>query len=252
MAKQKKEKPEEKIKEEEKETPEKPEKETPPSDDKFSALEKELSALKEAQAKQEQFLQGSNLVIRTIAGDPELTKSFQDKLKQQQGQPAQQQQQEQQEPQRQMDNRIAGVEASQREKVVKDFEKEYGITGLKDTDKKEARQKIANYLSDFGWSIKTVPLQNLSKTLDRAYVGTHAEKLREEGKLEGFTQARQTASASMPTLGGGVPTVSETKGLTAKQKEWNKKLGVDDKKAEEIYSAMEEEKTRVPPTEKKK
>ena len=255
MAKTKKEKPEEKEEEkEEKETPEKPEKDAPPSEDKFSVLKKELSELKEAQAKQEQFLQGANIVIRTIAGDPDLTKSFQDKLKQSQGQQPQQQQQQQQQqqPQRQMDKRIAGVEASQREKVVRDFEKEYGITNLKDTEKKEARKKIANYLSDFGWSINTVPLQNLSKTLDKAYVGTHAEKLREEGKLEGFTQARQVASASMPTLGGGVPAKGETEELSSKQKEWTKKLGVSEEKASKAYLGMDEEKTRVPPAEKKK
>ncbi len=254
MAKKKEEKPESK-----KETPEETKTETPaaPSED-FTALKKELGELKEAQAKTQEFVGPATLVVKTLAEDPALRQAFQDKLKQGQS-PAQPPVTPPTTPPAQPptqptdDQRIAGVEASQRDNVVRNFEKEYGIDSLKADEKKETRKKIANYLSDFGWTINSVPLPNLSKTLDRAYVGTHAEKLREEGKLEGFRQARGTASATMPTIGGGTPAPETTEGLTTPQKKWAKALGVDETKATKGYQMTpEEEQARIPPAEQKK
>jgi len=262
MAKKKEEPKKEPIKKEEPKT-------TPASsDDKFATLEKKFEALEKTQAGTKEFIEGANVVIRTLASDPQLTQQFQERLRQQYQQPAQPPAQpptappvqpptqppasQPQPTQPTPDQRIAGVEASQREKIVKDFEKEYGMDGQKEEDRKETRKKIANYLSDFGWTVNSVPLQNLAKTLDRAYVGTHAEKLREEGKLEGLTEARAAASGTMPTLGGGTPASAPTTGLTPAQKEWTKKLGVDEAKATKAYLEQDKEETRVPPAEKKK
>jgi hypothetical protein len=97
-----------------------------------------------------------------------------------------------------------------------------------------------------------MPVQVLASNLEKAYVATHAEKLREEGKLEGFTQAHANNLATMPNLSGGsLRTEGEGKDLTSGQKDWAKKLGVDENKAKETYLNQDKEATTPSAAEKK-
>lgn len=237
------------------------------SEDKVAKLEKKLGELGETVSSYKEFINGASVVINTIAFSPELREAFQSQLKKQYGMVGEGQksgQQQEQKPEekktpsqssgefKEIDSRVSGVEVSQRERIINDFEDRYGISKLKDEERKEARKKIEGFLNDFGQSVKNVPLPMLGKSLERAFVSTHAEKLREEGKLEGFTQARGNDQATMPTMGSSsLRSEGENKDLTTGQKKWAEKLGVDVEKAKEKYFSQEKEATTPSKAEEK-
>lgn len=145
-----------------------------------------------------------------------------------------------------VDPAVQDLKASQREMILRDFEARYGISNLKDEERKEARRKIENFMNEWGTSVQTAPLATLNKQLESAYVSTHAEKLKEEGKLEGFATAMTNAQASMPSMGGSRTDVEEQEALSQGQLTWAKKLGVDPQKAAETYRKRDEEQTTDP------
>jgi hypothetical protein len=215
------------------------------------------------------FIKGSSVVVNTLASDPNLRAQFQEALKKQYGgvvgegeQPSKQQPQGQPQAQtnsepKAQDNvvtkRVDNIEIAQREDTISEFEGQMGITALKPEEQKEARRQIESYLNDFGWSVKDVPLPMLRKSLERAYVGTvGVSKLREEGKLEGVAAFRNNQAATMGSFPGGAPeSQDQTPKLTAKQREWTEKLGVNTEEAEKAYLEQDKEQTRVVKSEKK-
>ena len=67
-----------------------------------------------------------------------------------------------------------------------------------------------------------------------------AKELKEEGRLEGFAEARENAYGTMGTMpSGSINTSSE--GITPKQAEVAKKLGVDPEKVAESWKKAKEE-----------
>lgn len=227
-------------------------------------LQKQISEFGEYRRNTEEFIKGASIVVNTLSSSPELTNAFQQQLGRQYpefaGQTASQQpQQVQTQGQTNTsgnataqvaDKRIEDIAQSQREEILANFEKRYGIDSLKDEERKEVRRKVETYLNEFGWSAKTLPLTQLSSSLDKAYVGTHAEKLREEGKLEGIAQARQNQMGAMSSMSGTAPNPEHAQDLSEKQKEWVGKLGVDEEKAAKTYLTRSEEEKRVPKSEK--
>lgn len=234
-------------------------KEETTAEKRLAELEKKLGEQGSAFTQLKEFTDGASIVIQTIAGDPELAKVFQTKLKERYGKQVSGEQppedsKKKESPDKSSDeikSTVDDVAKSQRRQIIASFEERFGIDKMKSEEANETRKKVAGYLADFGWQVETVPLQILAQNLEKAYVGTHAEKLREEGKLEGIAKAREIASGTMPTMGGGVPATGQKKGLTEGQKGWAKKLGVDEEKAAKRYEGREEEQTRVSPAEKK-
>lgn len=229
-------------------------------------LEKKLGEMGDTISAQNEFIQGASVVINTLAYDPELRTAFQAKLKQGvvgEGEGAGQQQKQVQTQNNPFDSnnaaderitrQVTDVVASQRESIVTQFEKDFGISDLKGDEQKEARKQVESYLNDFGWSVKNIPLQSLRKNLEKAYVGTHADKLREEGKLEGLAQMRSNQIGAMGTYQGqeGV-SEGEKPELTKGQREWAEKLGVDPKEAAKAYQNRDEEYQRKTPSDDKK
>jgi hypothetical protein len=228
---------------------------TSPSDAKIAELEKKLGAMGEEWGQAREFINGASTVINTIAFNPELREKFQTTYKQNMvaGREGAGQQQGEDKAKKttvtpskgegeELTRTVRDVEVSQRESIIRDFETRYGIDKLKDEERKEARRKIESHFNQWGQSVKNAPLSALDSQLDSAYVSTHAQKLREEGKLEGITQARGNALGTMGSFGGGVPDRGDTKELTPKQKEWAKKLNVDEDKATKRYFSDNEEK----------
>lgn len=227
----------------------------PQAPDRVAELEKKLGEISKTVSDQNEFIQGASVVINTIAYDPELRTAFQQKLRGGvvgQGENAgfQPQQSNPQGnapavPQNQTpksDDKLNDVEQSQREEVLRTFEKEAGIEGMAEEDKKETRRKIEGFLNEFGWSVGSLPLSRLRANLDKAYQGTQIDKLREEGRLQGAIQMAGNAGAVMPTLSGNNPNhTSQEQDLTAEQKKWLEKTGVDVEKAKKTYFAREEE-----------
>lgn len=240
---------------------------TQTSEEKVAELEKKLGELGDSFNQYKEFTDGATLVINTIAGNPELANAFRQELKKRQGvveEGEDDDKQQGQDKDKKNDNavpseeikavnqRMSGVETSRREEIIKSFESSYGIDKLKEEEKKEVRREIAGFFGNFGWKIDEMPIQVLASNLDKAYVATHAEKLREEGKLEGFTQAHANDLATMGTMSSdSLRSEGESKDLTPTQKEWAKKLGVDESKAKETYLNQDKEATTPSEAEKK-
>lgn len=236
------------------------------SDDKLASFEKKLEEMNKFQESTRDFIDGATVVINTLASSPELTNAFQSELKKRYGvdvsgegsseQPLKAPEKTETAPPatppgNDVVSRVEGVELSQREQVVRDFEDAYGISKLKGEERTEARRKIEGFLNDFGQSVKTIPLPTLRKTLDKAYLGSHAEQLREEGRLEGMTQMVGNAQGVMGTISSTTPGSETEEGLSPKQVEWAKKLNVDPEKAKETYLKRDQESERVPESEAK-
>lgn len=223
----------------------------------FESIKSTIDELNKFRTEAEEVLKGSAFVVNTLASDPKLTAAFRAKVSGvvEPGE-ANGQQQEQTPPQTPPANDdgakataysqdLNEVKASQREEIVNAFERDYGIAGLPEETRKESRRNLEGFLNTFGWSVKTAPLTQLRDSMEKAYVATHAEKLREEGKLEGFVQARTNESGVMGSFPSGVmQTEGQEAELTPKQKEWANKLGVDEEGAKKAYFDRDSEETR--------
>lgn len=248
----------------EEKTEKKPKSKTSKYAKQIADLQKQISDFGEYKKSTEEFIKGASVVVNTLASSPELTKSFREQLGRQYpdlaGQESGQQPKSETETKPstsgqsptspQPDKRVDELVQSQREEIVADFESKYGISGLKDEEKTEARRKVEGYLNEFGWSVKTMPLPQLRASLEKAYVGTHAEKLREEGKLEGIAQVQANKMGAMGSMPSSSPRTDHDEGLSDKQQEWVEKLGVDADKAKKTYLTRADEETRVPKSEK--
>lgn len=234
----------------------------------LDGLKSQIEDMNKFRTETEDYLKGASVVVNTLASDPKLTKAFQDTLAgrttggQEPGQQSQQTQTQTTPPANdgskasEYSKDVAEVKESQFGEIVAAFEKDYGINGMKDDDKRESRRKIESYLNDFGWSISgqtgnRPPLNQLRNQLEKAYMGTHAEKLREEGRLEGFTQARVNDQGAMGSFPSGNLETSQEAELSAGQKEWAEKLGVDPEKAKKTYADRDNEEKRVSGAEKR-
>jgi len=220
-----------------------------------SGFEKTISEQGKTIEQLQEYVTGSSVVINTIAADQSLRTAFQEAIKKQysgdvpsqqppQGQPQNQNNQPPQNQNADVTKKVDDVVSSQREQIIREFESVYGIKG---DEGKDSRQKIAEYLSGFGWSVKDLPLTNLRDSLEKAYIGSvGVEKLREEGKLEGIATMRNNQMGTMGSFSGSAPQASEQTGeLTSKQQEWLKKLRVKDVEgAKKLYNERDQEETR--------
>jgi len=238
-------------------------KQTLSSDERIIQLEKKLGEQGKQLEQQGQFVKTASGIINTLAYTPELKAAWDKKAKEVVGAGQVPGQQPQQVPPQAAptgqpaptgqasDKKIDEVEASQRNQIVENFETKYGIDKMKPEEAAETRKKIEGFLNKFGWEVRSAPLSRLSESLNSAYTATHAEKLREEGKLEGLVAARENQAGKMAAISGGAPQSSPEGQLTAGQKDWAKKLKVDEKGAAEAYSARDDERDRVSPAEQK-
>ena len=215
-----------------------------PKESKIKELESKLGEMGKTIGEQEEFIRQANTVVNTVAFNPELKEKFKQVYNSINGVPSEQQEEKPGEKKETTDvseqvkrvsEKVDETSMSQRERVIADFENKYSMTKMSPEEQKDFRGKIGGYFSDFGLDIRSVPLTKLPVLLDRAYVGTHAEKLREEGRLEGFTKARGDAYGMMPSMSSSSISEPETGRLSSKQADWAKKLGVDPEKAAKRY-----------------
>lgn len=240
------------------------------TEEKLSNLEKKLGEVSKTIDDQNQFIDAASVVINTLAYTPELREHFQKVVKGKMGGEGDDEQQTKTEteedktgddksktettekPDDKTTRVVQDVEASQRESIIVQFEKEAGIDKMEPEKQKEARNQISSYLNDFGWSAKTLPLVNLRGSLVKAFEGTIGiQRLKEEGKMEGIVAAKTNSNGIMGQISGVTPPVSEQeKNLSPKQEEWVKKLRVDPEKAKKTYLSKEEEQIREKPEQK--
>ena|SRR3990167_10106534 len=225
----------------------------PDYEKRFGELQSTISEQGKTIEEMQEFVSGASVVINTIASDPNLKQGFQTAFGKQYGVQGQQPQQDNppqqgyqpSQPENQdVTRKVDDVVSSQRENIIREFESNYGIDN---TDSgKATRQKVAEHLSGWGWTVKDLPLTSLRDSLEKAYIGSvGVEKLREEGKLEGIVQARTNAQGVMGSFGGGSPNSGgQTNELTDKQQEWIKKLRVDSEGAKKVYNERDQEQER--------
>jgi hypothetical protein len=232
------------------------------SKEEYEGLKTKVGELGETIGGYKDFIDGASVVINTLAYTPELRTAFQESLKKQYGVGQQQTQGDKAQTTATGDQKstptvtddvnrkLEDVTGSQRLQIVESFEKEYAISSLDKEERKQTRQAIEAYLNDFGWSLKTAPLSALKGALEKAYVGTRAEKLKEQGKLEGVAQFRQNQMGAFGTMSGGAPSSDESGELTPAQKEWAEKFNLDLGKVKETYKNRVLEEKRIPKSEK--
>ena len=231
---------------------EQPAKESPkedPRDKRIQELEAELGRMGNELGAQKEFIDQANIVINTVAYNPELRAKFQETYQKAYGIPAEQQAKEtissevagETNPEDARLNReVEEIKASTREEKVAEFEKRFGISQLPPEQQKKIRSEIGAYLSDFGQNINTVPLTKLPTLLERTYMSIKAKELKEERRLEGFAEARENAYGTMGTMPSGTITPS-SEGLSPKQAEMAEKLGVDPEKVAESWKKAKAE-----------
>jgi hypothetical protein len=231
---------------------EQPTKESPkedPREKRIKELESEIGRMGNELGSQKEFIEQANVVINTVAYNPELKSKFQEVYQRAYGVPAEQQVKEETTPKiagdvdeqsERLNKDVADIKASTREEKVAEFEKRFGITNLPADQQKKVRAEIGTYLSDFGQNIKTVPLTKLPVLLERTYMSIKAKELKEEGRLEGFAEARENAYGTINTMPSGNINPSSS-GITPKQAEIAEKLGVDPEKVNESWKKAKEE-----------
>ena len=194
-----------------------------PKEKRIKELEKQLGEQAEELGKQKEFSEGATSVLNTVYYNEELRKHFQDVYKKQYGD-VQADKDSQKDGEKKPNNdgdvenkrlatEIGEVKMSQRERLIADFEDKVGVSRMSQEEQKKIRSDISGVFSTFGQTINTVPLSSLSTTLDKAYTTIRAEKMKEEGKIEGFTKARQNAQAYTPSMSSGEIPDSEDKKL---------------------------------------
>lgn len=231
---------------------EQPTKESPkedPREKRIKELESEIGRMGNELGSQKEFIEQANVVINTVAYNPELKSKFQEAYQKAYGIPAEQQVKEETTPKiagdvdeqnERLNKDVADIKASTREEKVAEFEKRFGITNLPADQQKKVRAEIGTYLSDFGQNINTVPLTKLPVLLERTYMSIKAKELKEEGRLEGFAEARENAYGTINTMPSGNINPSSS-GITPKQAEIAEKLGVDPEKVNESWKKAKEE-----------
>jgi hypothetical protein len=231
---------------------EQPTKESPkedPREKRIKELESEIGRMGNELGSQKEFIEQANVVINTVAYNPELKSKFQEVYQRAYGVPAEQQVKEETTPKiagdvdeqsERLNKDVADIKASTREEKVAEFEKRFVIPNLPADQQKKVRAEIGTYLSDFGQNIKTVPLTKLPVLLERTYMSIKAKELKEEGRLEGFAEARENAYGTINTMPSGNINPSSS-GITPKQAEIAEKLGVDPEKVAESWKKAKEE-----------
>lgn len=231
---------------------EQPTKESPkedPRDKRIQELESEIGRMGNELGSQKEFIEQANVVINTVAYNPELKSKFQEVYQKAYGVPADKQEKKDtattvagdvDEQSERLNKDVADIKASTREEKVAEFEKRFGITNLPADQQKKVRAEIGTYLSDFGQNINTVPLTKLPVLLERTYMSIKAKELKEEGRLEGFAEARENAYGTLNAIPSG--SINQPSGgITPKQAEIAEKLGVDPEKVAETWKKAQAE-----------
>jgi hypothetical protein len=220
-------------------------------DKRIKELETELGKKADELGKQKEIVDQANIVANTIMYNEDLKSKFQEVYRKAYGGVSSEQPpkvEDKKDINGDVDSKIKPIaekvednEMSQREEIIKDFEGRYNIGTLNKEDQKKVRTEIASFLGTFGHSAKSLPLSALSSGLEKAYMATQAERLKEEGKLEGFAQARENAHGTFSSMKGGEIPEEDKEKLTPAQIEWSKKLGADPEKAAKRYAEREKE-----------
>ena len=152
------------------------------------------------------------------------------------------------EPKKKDDTRVA-VE----NKIVGDFEQQYGINTLETDKRKELHIKIGNEIKEMfdpsgtknlSQVMDEIPLNTLPRYLDKAYRLAIADDTVERARVEGLLQARQNREATV----GSIPSSgvnSETTELTPKQREVARRMNISEEDYRKQLEEMAKEEIQI-------
>ena len=129
---------------------------------------------------------------------------------------------------------LNSVDLKMRDDIVQQTERHLGYTGLEADDKKSLRSQVEKRLNQWGTSVMTAPVNQLTTLLKDAYLLTDMGKAKEQGRVEALVSAHQNAQGAFPAMNTSTP-AAEPSPMTPHHEEWSKKLKVDaDKVAENL------------------
>jgi hypothetical protein len=110
--------------------------------------------------------------------------------------------------------------------VIANFEKEYGIDTLPETERRAMRAKIGTAISEMtGMPMNKVDLRRLEGTLKNAYVLANKDNLVEKTKLEALIEAQANEEAGISSLRSSAKNTEEIT-LTPEQARVAQKMGL--------------------------
>jgi hypothetical protein len=127
------------------------------------------------------------------------------------------------------DPRLNPLDVKAREDIVSQIETKYGYTRLDKDARKTLRANVERTLNKWNTSVITAPVNTLPNLLEDAYLLNDLGKAKEEGRLEGLVDARNTEMGAIPTM-GNQKIEPETTTLSADQKVWAQKFGISEDK----------------------
>lgn len=144
---------------------------------------------------------------------------------------------------------VDNIDMKMREDIVSRVEQKYGYLNLQPEQRKVLRRNVEKRLNQWGGSVLTSPVNQLTGLLEDAYVLEDLGKAKEEGRIEGLVEARQNDMGALPGMGNQQP-APETTQLSQKQQELSQKWGLNQDKVTDRLKEFQETgvMTYKPPT----
>lgn len=139
-----------------------------------------------------------------------------------------------------IDPMINNLDLKTRDDVVKQIEAGMGYTGMNPDQKRSLRGTVEKRLNEWGTSVLTAPVNQLSSLLKDAYLLSDIGNAKEQGRVEALVSAHGNDLATLPGMGSGSTTSDDASAMTEHHESWSNKLDVSvDKVAENLKEFTE-------------
>jgi hypothetical protein len=209
-----------------------------PQGDSVENLKTQVAQLQGQLQELQPFIEDASLLITGIFNNPQLKQQVVATLQggtpqpqpQPQPQPTPQPQQQQPQPQpmpqlQPLQNKVDDNDVYNRDQIVKQVELNLGLTNLNQDQKKELRRSVEQRLNQWGTSVMTAPVNQLTSLLKDAYVLNQIPQAKEAGKVEGLVDAYVNNQAAFPAM-NNANNPNEEVVMTPHHQQWAGKLGV--------------------------
>lgn len=131
-----------------------------------------------------------------------------------------------------LDQKVSSLDAQNRTATILEFEKSNGITDLADEEKKDVKQQIASKLTEWGYSVKDVPIEKLGPLMNDAYKVLFTDRIVKEKVAKEF----QNQNGMFGSFSGSSIEKPEDIQITGGQGYWIKQFALDPTKVRETLS----------------
>lgn len=142
-------------------------------------------------------------------------------------------------PQSYQDPRVASLDASERQRIVLEVERQLGYTNLTEDQRRDLRGKVQKKLAEWNHGILQTPVHQLPEILKDAYTTVDLRPALEQGRLEALVQAHGNELGMFPAMNTATPTTDENQ-LTPGHIEMAKRYDIDPDKVQRRIQQMKE------------